>query len=108
VMLRVNALVEPIVFHPGVFARFLEGHRAVSAAYRATESLCPVINVAKLTNMQPGIAPADITPHPQRAEDFAKRAEAVGYATEGTDHAARLEAAAGRGRINFFACSAES
>jgi len=35
VMLRVNVLVEPIVFHPGVFARFLERHRAIGAAYRA-------------------------------------------------------------------------
>jgi hypothetical protein len=87
---------------------FIERHHAVSAAYRATESLCPVINVAKLANMQPGIAPADTTPDPQGPENFAKRAEAVGYAAEGTDHAARLEAAAGRGRINFFACSADS
>ena len=37
-----------------------------------------------------------------RPEDFAKRAEAIGYAMEGTDHFARLEPVAGRGRINFL------
>jgi hypothetical protein len=31
------------------------------------------------------------TPDPQGAEDFAKRTEAIGYATEGVDHVARLE-----------------
>jgi hypothetical protein len=108
VMLRVNALVEPIVFHPGVFARFLKRHRAVASAYRAAEGLRSVIDVAQFAEMQPGVAPADVTPDPQGPEDLAKRAEAKGYATEGIDHAARLEAAAGRGRINFFACSADS
>jgi hypothetical protein len=47
-----------------------------------------------------GIAPADVTPDPQGPETFSKCAEAIGYATEGTDHAPRLEAVAGRGRIN--------
>jgi len=52
--------------------------------------------------VQPGTAPADVTPDPPGPADFAKRSEAVGYATEGTDHAARLEAVAGRRRINFL------
>jgi hypothetical protein len=90
-VLRVNTLVEAVILHPGVFAGFRERHRAVSAAYRAAEGLCPVVHVAQLANMQPGIAPADITPDPQWPEDLAKRSEAIGYATEGTDHAARLE-----------------
>src|ERR1700722_19246970 len=85
-MLRVNALVEPIVFHPGVFARFLKRHRAIGAANRATEGLCPVVHVAQLAEMQPGIAPANVTPEPQGSEGLAKCAEAVGDATEGTDH----------------------
>ena len=105
---RVHALIEAVILHPGVFARFVECHRAIGAAYRAAEGLRPVVNVAKLAEMQPGIAPADITPDPQGSEDLAKCSEAIGYATEGTDHAARLEAAASRGRINFFACSADS
>ena len=99
-----TALVEPKVFHPGVFARFIECHRAVAAAYRAAEGLRSVVDVAQLAEMQPGIASADITPDPQGPEDFAKRAEAIGYATEGTDHGARLEAVAGRWRINCLQC----
>jgi hypothetical protein len=92
-VLRVNALVEPIVFHPGVFARFLERHRAIASAYRAAEGLRSGVHVVQLAEMQPGIAPADITPDLQGPEDLAQRAEAVGYATEGTDHGARLEPA---------------
>ena len=38
-VLRVNALVEAVILHPGVFARFVECHRAVAAANRAAEGL---------------------------------------------------------------------
>jgi hypothetical protein len=56
-VLRLHALVEAVVFHPGVFAGFIERHRAVAAANRATKGLCPVVHVAQLAEMQPGIAP---------------------------------------------------
>jgi hypothetical protein len=97
-----GALVEPKVFHPGVFARFIECHRAVAAAYRAAEGLRSVVDVAQLAEMQPGIASTDITPDPQGAKDLAQHAEAVGNATEGTDHVARLEPRSGQRRINFL------
>jgi hypothetical protein len=101
-VLRVHALIEAVVFHPGVFARFIERHRAVAAAYRAAEGLRSVVDVAQLAEMQPRVASADITSDPQGAKDLAKRAEAVGDATEGTDHAARLEPRSGKRRINFL------
>jgi hypothetical protein len=43
-----------------------------------------------------GIASADVTPDPQGPEDLAKRAEAMRYATEGTDHGPRLEPRSGQ------------
>jgi hypothetical protein len=101
-VLRIHALIEAVIPHPGVFARLLKRHRAVASAYRAAEGLRSVVGVAQLAEMQPGIASADITPDPQGPEDFAKRAEAIGYATEGTDHVARLEPRSGQRRINFL------
>jgi hypothetical protein len=59
-VLGVNALIEPVVLHPTVLAGFIKRHRTVGAANRAAEGLCPVVHVAKLANMQTGIAPADI------------------------------------------------
>jgi hypothetical protein len=47
-MLRVTALIQPIVFHPGVLARLVERHRSGAAAYRATEGLRPVVYVPEL------------------------------------------------------------
>jgi len=79
-----TALVEPKVFHPGVFARFIECHRAVAAAYRAAEGLRSVVDVAQLAEMQPGIASADVAPDPQRAEGLAECAKAVGHAGTGS------------------------
>jgi hypothetical protein len=105
-VLRIHALIEAVILHPGVFARFSASHGAIATANRAAEGLCPVVHVAQLAEMQPGIAPADITPDPQGVEDFAKHAEATGYATEGTDHVARLEPRCGQRRINLYACSA--
>jgi hypothetical protein len=74
VVLRIHALIEAVILHPSVFAGFIARPCAVGAAYRATEGLRPVVDVAKLAEMQPGIAPADVAPDPQRPEDFAKRA----------------------------------
>ena len=39
----------------------------------------------------------------ERPEDLAQRAEAGGYATEGTDHAVTLEAIDAQWRIHFLA-----
>ena len=50
-VLRVNALIETVILHPGVFAGLLKRHRAVAAAYRAAEGLRPVINVAQLVKI---------------------------------------------------------
>jgi hypothetical protein len=82
-VLRVHALIEAVVFHPGVFARFIERHRAVAAAYRAAEGLRSVVYVAQLAEMKPGIASADVIPDPQGPEDFAKCAEAIGTPRKG-------------------------
>ena len=90
-VLRIHALIEAVIFHPGIFAGFIKRHRAIASAYRAAEGLRSVVNVAQLAEMQPGMASADISPDPHGAEDFAKRTEAIGYATEGVDHVARLE-----------------
>jgi hypothetical protein len=40
---KLAALIEAVILHPGVFARFIECHRAVAAAYRAAEGLCPLL-----------------------------------------------------------------
>jgi hypothetical protein len=74
-VLRVHALIEVVILHPGIFARLLERHGAVASAYRAAEGLRSVVDVAQLAEMQPGIAPADVTPDPQGPEDFAKCAD---------------------------------
>jgi hypothetical protein len=102
VMLRVNALIEAVILHPGIFAGLLKRDCAVGAADRAAEGLGPVVHVAQLANKQPRVAPAYVTPDPERTEGLAQCAEAVGYATERTDHAARLEPRNGQRRINVF------
>jgi hypothetical protein len=84
VVLRVHALIEAVILHPGVFAGFIERHRAVGAAYRATEGLRPVINAVQFAKKQPRVAPATIAPDPQRAEGLAESAEAVGHARKGS------------------------
>jgi hypothetical protein len=45
-MLRVHALIEAVILHPGVFAGFLKRDCAVRTADRATEGLGPVVNIA--------------------------------------------------------------
>ena len=79
-----TALVEPKVFHPGVFARLLKRHRAVTSAYRAAEGLRPVVDIAQVPKRQAGIATADVAPDPQRAEGLAECAKAVGHAGTGS------------------------
>ena len=103
-----TALVEPKVFHPGVFARFSASHGAIATANRAAEGLCPVVHVAQLAEMQPGIAPADITPDPQRSEDLAKRSEAVGHAGEAVDHGWEARCDWRSVANQLFACSASN
>jgi hypothetical protein len=63
-VLWIHALIEAVIFHPGIFARFIERHCAVASAYRAAEGLRSVVYVAQLAEMQPGIAPADVAPDP--------------------------------------------
>jgi hypothetical protein len=104
VVLRIHALIEAIILHPGVLAGFIVRHRAVGAAYRAAEGLCPVVHVAKLANMQPGIAPADITPDPQRSERPCEVLRSC-RVRHGRDRPWREPRSGGRwGRINFLAC----
>jgi hypothetical protein len=95
-VLRVDALVEAVIVHAGVLAGFIERHRAVGPANRAAEGLRPVVDVAQLAKKHPGIAPADVTPDPQRAEGLAERAEAVGDAAKGPTMGTRLEQIAAR------------
>jgi hypothetical protein len=64
VVLRVHALIEAVVLHSDVFARLFNSHRAIAAAHREAEGLCPIVDVAQLAYMQPGIAPADVPPDP--------------------------------------------
>jgi hypothetical protein len=45
------------------------------------DGLGPVVNVAQVATIQPSVAPANVTPDPERTESLAKCAEAVGYAT---------------------------
>jgi hypothetical protein len=52
------------------------------------------------------LAPADITSDPERPEDLAQRAEAVGYATEGADHGRETRGDWRSGANQLFACSA--
>jgi len=104
-VLRVHPLIEAVILHPGVFARLIERHRAVAAAYRAAKGLRPVVHVAQLAERQPGIAPADITSDPERPEDLAQRAEAVGYTTEGTNHRREARASQRSMTNQLFACS---
>jgi hypothetical protein len=94
------ALMETVILHPGVFAGFLERDGAVGAAYRAAEGFRSVVDVAQVAQRQSGIASADVAPDPQN-EDFSKRAETIGYATEGIDHDARPETVAGRAESTF-------
>jgi hypothetical protein len=54
VVLRIHALIDAVILHPGVFAGLLERERAIGAAYRA--GLRPVINVAQLAKNQPRVA----------------------------------------------------
>jgi hypothetical protein len=58
VVLRVNSLIEAIVFHAAVFTGFLERHSTIGTTNRAAEGLGPVVDVAKFAKIQPGIASA--------------------------------------------------
>ena len=102
VMLRVNALVEPIVFHPGVFARLFKRHRAIASAYRAAEGLRSVVHAAQLAEMQLGITSADITPDPQGSEDLAKRAKGEGTIGPISNHGTRVVPVGSQRRIHFL------
>jgi hypothetical protein len=51
VVLRVDTLIEAVVFHATVLAGLLERHRPVCAADRATEGLRSEVDVAQLAEM---------------------------------------------------------
>jgi hypothetical protein len=101
-----GALVEPKVFHPGVFARFIECHRAVAAAYRAAEGLRSVVDVAQLAEMQPGIASAKRRTGPTTARRSCEKHRSC-RARRGRDRPWREARGCRRSVANqLFACSA--
>jgi hypothetical protein len=90
-VLRIHALIEAVILHPGIFAGFLERDRAVGAAYLTAEGLGPVIDVMQSCELQSGIAAAHIAAQPHLSIGLGGSAASEGAIGPRSNHPTRLE-----------------
>jgi len=93
--LRLLTLIQTIIVHAEFFGWLDQAEVSLRTAYRATESLGPVIDIMQSGELQSGIASADIAAEPHLSIGLGECPEGEGAMWPRSNHGARLEGAGG-------------